>query len=243
MILCIDAGNTRVKFGLHSGDDWVFRDAIVRETLASPEQLSEAIASRLEQPPQRIAACSVAGAALAAAITSLGDRWHIPVDWLRSEASAHGVRNAYASPEQLGNDRWAALIAARAQHAEACVVVMAGTAITVDALDETGCFRGGLILPGLTLMRNALAANTAQLPVAQGRFHAFPDNTDDAIVSGCLAAAAGAVGHMRTQLGAVPCILSGGDAERLRPLLAEPIFLVPDLVLDGLARIGVSKLP
>jgi hypothetical protein len=89
--------------------------------------------------------------------------------WAKSQSAQHGVRNLYERPpEQLGADRWAALIGARALLGSTCLVVCAGTATTIDRLDASGLFRGGLILPGYDLMRAALAANTAQLPLAEG---------------------------------------------------------------------------
>lgn len=106
--------------------------------------------------------------------------------WLRSSASACGVRNAYEQPERLGADWWAALIGARGQLVSDCLVVCAGTATTVERLDASGEFRGGRFLPGVDLMRASLARNTAQLPLAEGEFRMAPRNTMDAIVSGCL---------------------------------------------------------
>ncbi len=243
MILCIDAGNTRVKFGIHAQAGWQLRDAIAHDSLAAPAELVEQIAARvhaLPVVPSRILACSVAGDPLLAAITALGARWNLPVEWLRSSPNACGVRNGYARPEQLGNDRWAALIAARSRVEQACVVVMAGTATTVDVLDADGNFRGGLVLPGLTLMRRALATYTARLPVAQGSYQSLPDNTDDAIVSGCLAATAGAIAHMQGQAGSDICLLSGGDAQSLGTLLSGHVLTVPDLVLEGLVRVAAE---
>jgi type III pantothenate kinase len=151
------------------------------------------------------------------------------------------VRNAYERPEQLGADRWAALIGARSLHPGSTLVVMAGTATTVDLLDGQGLFRGGLILPGLDLMRRSLARNTAQLDLLPGEFRDTPTNTADAIFSGCLSAQAGAVERMFQHIAAEPdalCLLSGGAALHLLPLLRIPVRPVENLVLEGLARIG-----
>jgi type III pantothenate kinase len=193
VILCIDAGNSRLKWGLWDEDGAAWRardgadygDAIAAVSL--PLQLS------LPVLPQRILACNVAGAGVAARIEALAAALAVPLAWFRSSAAAAGVRNGYAVPTQLGADRWAALIGARARHAGSALVVMAGTATTIDVLDAAGVFRGGLILPGLDLMRRALAQNTAALPEARGCFHEIPVNTDDAIVSGSLVATLGAI--------------------------------------------------
>ena len=181
---------------------------------------------------------------------ALKSRLNVPLQWLRSSEAALGVSNGYAKPVQLGNDRWAALLAARQLTRDACLVVMAGTATTVDGLDARGRFCGGLILPGLSLMRQALAGGTAQLPLAVGAYQPWPDNTDDAITTGSLLATAGAIAAQRAQLEAraemtgrgegVACLLSGGAAEALRPHIAGPLMVIPELVLEGVARFACA---
>ncbi|MBI5107158.1 MAG: type III pantothenate kinase [Rhodocyclales bacterium] len=230
MILCLDAGNSRLKFGLRAGSEWRAQGALDYSAFDS-------LAQRLPAPPTRIVACNVAGEAPRLGIEALAAGLRVSLDWLQGSAVACGVSNGYDKPQQLGADRWAALIGARALHADACVVVMAGTATTIDALDAQGRFRGGLILPGLALMRSALARNTAGLPHANGRYRALATNTDDAIVSGALHATLGAIERVRaTQDNDVTCLLSGGAAVELVPHLGRPCRVVDNLVLEGLAR-------
>lgn len=227
MILCLDAGNTRLKYGLFDGSGWRAQGALTHDAI-------DDLRAKLPARPTRIVACNVAGEAVRRRIEALSASLGLPLDWLASSAAACGVRNGYDTPQQLGADRWAALIGARALHAGACLVVMAGTATTIDVLDDTGLFRGGLILPGLSLMRTALARNTADLPHAAGHYRAQPTNTDDAIVSGALHATLGAIARMRAE--AALCLLSGGAAGELAPHLGLPCRLVDNLVLEGLAR-------
>ena len=230
MILCLDAGNSRLKFGLFDGGGWLLQDAL-------DYAVFDELPARLPARPTRIVACNVAGDALRLRIEALAGTLGLAVDWLRSSAAACGVSNAYDRPQQLGADRWAALIAARALHAGPAVVVMAGTATTIDAIDAKGVFRGGLILPGLSLMRAALARNTADLPDAAGNYRTQPTNTDDAIVSGAIHATLGAIERMRAALAAdALCLLSGGASVELAPHLDRPHRLIDNLVLEGLAR-------
>jgi type III pantothenate kinase len=192
--------------------------------------------TELSGRPTRIVACNVAGEAIRRRIEQLAGSLDLPLDWLASSAAACGVSNGYDTPQQLGTDRWAALIAARALHAGPAVVVMAGTATTIDALDAGGIFRGGLILPGLTLMRAALAGNTADLPHATGHYRPQPTNTGDAIVSGAIHATLGAIERIRATLDDnALCLLSGGAAGELAPQLGLPHRLIDNLVLEGLA--------
>ena len=235
-LLCLDRGNTRLKWGLHANGAW-----LAQGVLADVAELPAALAALPR--PQRAFACNVAGAAAQAAIEAALARLQLPLAWCRSEAAACGVKNGYAEPAQLGADRWAALVGARALCPAACLVVNAGTATTIDVLDAVGRFRGGLILPGIALMRAALAGNTAQLPGAGGVFRPLPDNTADAIASGCVQATLGAMERMFAPLAAEPaalCLLSGGAAAELTPGLNLPWRMVDNLVLEGLARIGAG---
>ncbi len=230
MILCLDAGNTRLKYGLFDGSSWNLQGVLDYPAF-------DDLIPRLPAKPARIVACNVAGEIVRLRIETLAEESGIALIWLTSSAAACGVSNGYDNPQQLGADRWAALIGARALHAGPCLVVMAGTATTIDALDDNGLFCGGLILPGLSLMRAALARNTADLPHAAGQFKARPTNTDDAIVSGALHATLGAIERLRDTLDQdVLCLLSGGAAAELAAHFGGPYRLIDNLVLEGLAR-------
>ncbi|MBI5899969.1 MAG: type III pantothenate kinase [Rhodocyclales bacterium] len=235
MLLCLDAGNTRLKYGLCEGVAWRAQGALEYASF-------DALENRLPVPPTRIVACNVAGEQARQRIEALAAKLRLPLDWLSSSPAACGISNGYDAPQQLGADRWAALIGARALHCDACVVVLAGTATTVDVLDAGGRFLGGLILPGLALMRSALASNTADLPHAVGHFRALASNTDDAIVSGALHATLGAIERVRAaQPQGLACLLSGGAAADLVPHLAQPCRVVEHLVLEGLAHYGLTR--
>jgi type III pantothenate kinase len=241
MILAIDCGNTRLKWGVHDGARWVAQGPLdyadlpgLAVMLRSQPRAGRAVAANVAGPQ--------VGEAVRAAVAPLG----MPLHWAESQSAQCGVRNRYEQPAQLGADRWAALIGARALHDGACLVVCAGTATTVDVLDAEGNFQGGLILPGVEMMCRALAANTAQLPLADGKFAGLPRNTMDAIVSGCLHAQAGAVERMFAQVAALPgaaCLVGGGAAAQFFDLLRVPKRRVDNLVLEGLARIGRELTP
>jgi len=237
-VLAIDAGNTRIKWGLHDGLAWAAGGAIATAQSAS-------IADAWADLPalDRAIACNVAGAEVE---HHLADACAVHGAMLRialAEGQQLGVVNGYRDPRRLGADRWAALVAAHAIGAGPKLVVNAGTALTVDALEAGGRFRGGIIVPGPDLMRGALASGTARLPLAAGAFREFPDDTDDAIASGALQACVGAilrVRHAMTEHGMAPehVVVSGGAARALAPLLPMPFSIHENLVLDGLARIA-----
>ena len=239
-LLAIDAGNTRTKWAVLQYD--------------SGEILQQGVVQAWDKLPtawqvcQRVAVANVAGQEryeiLSRVLTSLG----LPVRWHASTAHACGVSNGYAIPEQLGVDRWAAMIAAWQHYQRSCLVVNAGTALTVDMVEKTAPgqarFIGGVIMPGMHLMQNSIANAAANIGEIHGVFQDFPLNTQDAVYSGSLYALTGAVDNLLQVLSehcghVVPCMLSGGDAAALLPLLQKHVLareytLEDSLVLHGL---------
>lgn len=243
MMLLVDAGNTRIKWALVEPGaalgDWVASGALAHAAL---DQLAPAWQQALGgRTPGSALLANVAGSALGERL--LAQLAALPaapatVDWFASLAQLAGLRNGYRNPAQLGCDRFAAAIGARAlAPGRPVIVANCGTATTIDAITADGLFLGGMILPGLGLMASALARNTAQLPQI-GETVALPggfaDNTDDAILSGCLAAQAGAIERAFAAHDASECILSGGAAPFITPTLALPHRQVDNIVLLGL---------
>ena len=239
MMLLLDAGNTRLKWAVHDGAAIRDSGALDYGELDELRRTAAALA-----PASKVVGVNVAGQGSADAIAAVLEPLGLVPEWNLSCRDQCGVRNSYEQAGQLGADRWAALIGARALHRGPVVVVMAGTATTVDLLDETGVFLGGLIFPGFDLMRGSLARNTAQLPYADGCYTAQPRRTADAIFSGCLHAQAGAVERLFAQFAIHPaakCLVGGGGAELLLGALSVPREFQPHLVLHGLARIGLES--
>jgi type III pantothenate kinase len=234
MDLLLDVGNTRLKWGLRDGDRWLGQGAVL---LSALDGFADVLAGL--GPVRRMLGANVAGATVGGRLGAMLAERGLEAEWIRPQAEGFGVRNAYLDPARLGADRWAALVGARALHGKAALVVTSGTATTADLLDGTGVFQGGVILPGLDLMRMSLARDTAQLPFADGRFETTPRRTADAIVTGCLHAQVGAIERMFRLVAAEDgalCLLNGGAAGSLAPHLECPLRLVENLVLEGLAH-------
>ena len=261
-LLLIDAGNTRIKWRLHDNQDHISLPASAHGTVAL---------AQLDELPPRWATLTM-DAALIACVADEGvfarvqtalrqSAQAVPLRRLIPSRLAHGLVNAYVDPAQLGADRWAAAIGAAALHPGRVLVVASfGTATTIDlitprtsqsgSMTERADFAGGVILPGIELMRASLARGTARLPLACGSFQDVADNTDDAIVSGILHAQAGAIERLSRRarqeasrftpgLPAL-CLVGGGAASQILPLLQATdlgVTLVAseDLVLRGLA--------
>lgn len=240
-ILAIDAGNSRIKWGVHADGSWEAQGWI-----ATPRARRLAAAWAKLDAPDRVIATNVAGARVASALVAAARRFKRSIRFVKSAAAQCGVKSSYEKPGQLGADRWAALIGARQLHRGPCVVVNAGTTVTVDALTADGVFLGGMIVAGADLMRGALVRGTARLRPRAGRFTYFPARTADAIESGAINALAGAVErmlHFMEQAGqdAPLTIVSGGAARLIAPQLNGTVEVVDNLVLEGLVRIALER--
>jgi type III pantothenate kinase len=153
------------------------------------------------------------------------------------------LRTDLSEPELAGADRLLGALAAYRRARRACVVVDLGTAITVNSVSREGVFLGGAILPGLGMMARALASETAILPeiTVPETAASIGKNTEEAIAAGLLYGATGAVANLisaaRETVGEDAAVmLTGGDAERIAPLLPPDCQeVLPDLVLEGLA--------
>ncbi len=250
--LVIDVGNTRLKWGLyeraHPEASLLARGAVYLESI---ERLAESDWKSLPHP-QRMLGCVVAGEAVRRRVEEQLSLWDLVPRWVSSSARAGGVVSHYQHPVQLGSDRWAALIGARGrmlrsdEPSQPAVVVMVGTAVTVDALDGEGHFLGGLILPGFGLMNKALESGTAGLKVPTGTVQPFPRDTRDALMSGGTDAIAGAIERMVHRLerhcGQVPRLyMTGGAAPRLLNQLDVPIQVHDLLIFEGLLQLATES--
>jgi type III pantothenate kinase len=258
--LAIDVGNTRLKWAFYAcaqpDSPILSHGAVFLETIDS---LAESQWQNLP-PPQAILGCIVAGSGVQRRVEEQLEHWHCESQWVVPSQQACGVFNGYDHPSRLGSDRWAALIGAHhrtfsAQHPDqdSCqafsvpkLVVMVGTAVTVDALDADGHFWGGLILPGFGLMMRTLEQGTSGLKTAMGEVCDFPTQTGDALMSGAAQAIAGAVDRMyaklRTRARQAPRILmTGGAVTKLAPLIDHPFEMVETLIFDGLLQIQAQR--
>ncbi|HQY38608.1 MAG TPA: type III pantothenate kinase [Giesbergeria sp.] len=250
--MAIDVGNTRLKWALyetpHPAAALLAQGA---EFLDHIDRLSDTAWARLPAP-SRMLGCVVAGHAVKRRVEEQMELWDAPPQWVVSSAREAGLTNGYDHPTRLGCDRWVAMIGARQRMlaqgpARPLVVVMVGTAVTVEAIDAEGRFLGGLILPGHGIMLRALESGTAGLHVPTGEVRLFPTNTSDALTSGGTYAIAGAVErmvqHIIAHCGAEPaCMMTGGAGWKMAPSMTRPFELVDNLIFDGLLTIASQRL-
>jgi len=238
VVLAIDAGNTRIKWGVHDAPAW---SASGSAPTAESAGLYEALRPVL--PVDMAIASNVAGPRVQEDIARACERAGLALTLIRSLPEQLGVINGYREAQQLGPDRWAALVAAHRTGAGHKLVVNAGTALTIDALTAAGRFLGGLIVPGPALMRRSLDRGTAGLRLTEGALRDLPASTPDAITSGAIQACVGAVERLAKAMaahGAPPdrIILSGGAAAEIAASLPIAVTLQENLVLDGLVLIA-----
>jgi type III pantothenate kinase len=241
MLLLVDAGNTRIKWALvdrsaaeQTPGKWLQHGSVARAEAGSLIEAWRGFSIG------RVLLSNVAGHELRGELErvvlhTLGTR-PVALEWFTSAAELGGVKNLYLNPAQLGADRFAAAIGAHALFpARPLVVATCGTATTVDALSAQGEFIGGMILPQLP-----------QVALHSSMTQPFADNTDAAIVSGCLAAQAGAIeravaAQMRIYPHLpIPCILAGGAADLIAPHLTVDYTRVDNLVLIGLHTVAIQ---
>lgn len=247
MILLLDAGNSRFKWAeLLNG---ALSATHYSEYKGKDHAQAVSAALRGLERPERILVSSVLGDRFSSAfIEWTRAHFKIAAEFVIAAKDAYGVRVAYARPERLGADRFAALVAAHRHYPGSCIIVDCGTAVTVDAITAAGEHRGGVILPSLSLMRASLRDNAAGLKVQitqDENAPLFACDTGRAIYSGTLRALAAAIdsigADMAAQLRApVTRLLCGGGAETVMPLLRTDYTSTPSLVLQGLAAIAES---
>jgi type III pantothenate kinase len=249
--LALDVGNTRLKWAQYdspvSGALLLAQGAVFLENI---DRLAEGDWRNIAAP-SKILGCIVAGDAIKRRVVEQLELWDVPPHWVISSPQEAGVTNGYDHPARLGADRWVAMIGARhrllAQGAtKPCIVVMVGTAVTVEAIDAQGKFLGGIILPGHGIMLRALESGTAGLHVPTGEVCDFPTNTSDALTSGGTFAIAGAVQRMVDNVtrhcGQTPvCIMTGGAGWKMAPSMSVQVELVESLIFDGLLEIAQRR--
>ncbi|MDO8374734.1 type III pantothenate kinase [Polaromonas sp. YR568] len=249
--LALDVGNTRLKWAHYAapvvGSPVLAHGAVFLENI---DKLADEEWRGLPTP-SHILGCVVAGDAVKRRVEEQMELWDVLPRWVVSSSQEAGVTNGYDHPTRLGADRWVAMIGARHRLLgrgirKPCVVVMVGTAVTVEAIDASGKFLGGIILPGHGIMLRALESGTAGLHVPTGEVKDFPTNTSDALTSGGTFAIAGAVQRMventTRHCGEAPeCIMTGGAGWKMAPSMSVKVELVESLIFDGLLEIAAQR--
>lgn len=243
MRLLVDMGNSSIKWAILENEQLSSAQRIPYDSNSLTRAWLE-----LPVPSQGIWISNVAGAEKAEVIKHwIKTHWGVQANFIKSTSYQSGVKNAYYNPEQLGVDRWLALLAARRLEKGAVCVIDCGTAITLDVLFANGNHQGGLIIPGLTTMQKALLSNTDLLVSLNEHVQAHKEqaflaqDTHTGISLGSLYAVIGFIEYIKNQFekqgNPLKLILTGGSVVALEPFLQKPYRYIPDLVLQGLQTI------
>lgn len=237
MILDLDIGNSRIKWLIHGSgqnrEQGVCADAAeliaLLENRRFKPSLVRASCVRNPEPIEKLDGWLL-GRGLGQCIQA------------QTRASAGPVTCGYEVPGQMGVDRWLAVCASWHRIGAACVVVDAGSALTIDFVDAAARHLGGYIVPGVSLQQSTLLQATEKV-----RFRGDETleslgpgtNTGQAVRRGVLRMFAGliegALGDFERQQGeGVALLLTGGDASLIGPFLDIDYLEVPDLVLEGI---------
>jgi len=241
-MLLLDIGNTRIKWAR-----WRQRTLVGARAQAYDRQ---ALAHQLQQWFNRVAAdepvvvCSVAGASLDATVRDwFVDHGKRAPLFVQSKKHQGGVINHYWQPERLGVDRWVAMIGAHDKFTNNLCVISCGSALTVDVVTATGEHQGGLIMPGISMMRKSLLEETAGITDTEGEMTGLADNTADAVYSGCFQLVVAGLTQLLRDFSAdyggdMQCVITGGDGAQVAEAMAMNCSYDANLILHGLGLIA-----
>jgi len=243
MNLLVDIGNTRLKWAVQQSGNLDSFGALVHN---QDDFSATLIASwRLLELPDCIYIACVSSTELKQLLLNIiRQLWPVcPIQEIHTKKYSHGVSNTYLNPEKLGVDRWLAMLGAFKHYSAPVCIVDFGTAITLDVIDKQGQHLGGMIMPGLTLLKQSLSKSTAELSFcSETHEQGLANYTQAAIYNGCLYAVKGFVeaGLMQTAQTS-RLILTGGDAEFLANNLKLDAVIDTELVFKGMALLSSEQ--
>lgn len=247
-LLSVNVGNSRLGLGVFAAGQLQYaarlplaRGADGPDSADWSGKIADAWGRIAETDQPAVAAAGVNSALRPAIERAVAERTGQTVQWVGRELDLPIKVNTRA-PGQTGVDRVLNIAAAYEQMQKACVVVDAGSAVTVDVCNDKGEFLGGSISPGIRMMLDALHERTARLPKVEFEAPATPfgKNTQDAMRHGVYHGIRGLVKELTenyaTELGFWPDIIAtGGDAEKLFEGWELIHAIAPDLTLYGIA--------
>ncbi len=250
MILVVDVGNTRIKWAWLTSAGLSNQQSIVHRG-AKPKMWRAALFDA-DRKPERVLISNIAGEAIGRVLARLTKKhFGVKAQFVHAERRHQELTNGYQDPALLGADRWLALIGAWTLARTALCVIDAGTAVTVDSIDAGGQHLGGLIAPGIHMMREALLTKTSDIAKAvelsqPSMAGVLANNTIGAVSRGAVLALAGmadrVVDSIEQNAGRKPRIfITGGDAGMVAAMMRNRGEHIPDLVLQGLAAVATQS--
>ena len=242
-MMLLDIGNSAVKWALQERGEMTHRGRFIHQADDFPG-LADAAWSALPKPAG-LAVANVAGIGMERSVVAWAEaHWAVTPQFVRVTGQVAGVTNAYSDPGTLGIDRWTAMIAAYHEYAGPVCVIDCGTAITIDVVDVDGQHRGGLIAPGIGMMKQSLLNETAEIRTASVTesqpVTLLARGTREAVNKGVIYMGSAMIDRVLADIVAeygeqTALVITGGDADSVLPLTGWQPRNDPDLVLKGIA--------
>jgi len=250
MLLLVDLGNTRIKWAVlaDSLDHFSHTGSAKNTDYLSKQALPLEIG--------RVVVSSVASRNLLEShLDNIFHHWGCVAEVIEVSEGFNDLKNRYKDIPALGVDRWVAAVGAHNLYAgDDIVIIDAGTAITIDVVNSKSEFLGGVIMPGMQLMHDALIGNTAQIraqtdenPPLIGR------STQECVSSGVRLGVSGGVDRVvsafKQELSAniggdssLKTLICGGDAQWLMSASCLDFEYAPDLIFNGLTALTCKNI-
>lgn len=244
MILCVDIGNTQIKWA------WLYQGELSPVESCRLTQLSQAQMFDSARELQAIYVANVAGATIMEEfeVACLKTWARIRPISIVAQEQILGLKNGYKQADSLGVDRWLAMIAVMQMQLLPCCLISCGTAITVDYVDVQANHLGGYILPGSHLMSMALNQNTQGVRAEFSSRAAWQlgKNTQDAVNWGIFRLILAFLIELNFyKVSAIEVdiqkVMTGGGAEVFLPYLPPQFQHEPHLVIKGLSIIATHQ--
>jgi type III pantothenate kinase len=256
MNLEIDMGNTRFKWRLKDNKKTIVGGSVANKDIHEAANFNEMFVAIGQNQPLKIGVASVLNKHSDCLDAWCQKKWNLMPHYLKVSANDLGVTNAYIDVEQMGVDRWLAMLAAHSEvGSQACLIVDCGSACTVDMILADGAHLGGYIVPGLQLMKNSLFRDTDRVKLDEVSYDSDLSpgkTTQQAVSAGLWVMQLGLVNLALERLldgGASDhCIFfTGGNGEHLLSLFRQQVLVSSnnelvsrlafrsDLVFDGIS--------
>lgn len=240
MKLLLDIGNSSVNWAVEEKGQFHMDGAFKYDRNNFDKSLQDNLSSL--QAPTQVLVANVAGNNIFDSLQNwVKQHWQLECWQPGVSKKFKQLKNSYNKTQEMGIDRWLAMVAAWEKHQTTLCIVGCGTALTIDTIDAQGNHLGGYIIPGIELMQQALIAKTECINVSTDK-HAsidYAQGTQAAINNGAFFAATAmidrAVMDIPKEANVLPKrVIFGGMAGLINPLLKESFEYVPNLVLMGL---------
>lgn len=243
MILLVDIGNSRIKMASCDRGQLNVLQAVPHDRQTFPQVALDMLA-QLSEVPHKVVVANVAARTHTEVLADFCERhWGLIPHVLTTPLAGDGITNGYTEHQQLGIDRWAAMVGAWRRYQGLQCIIDAGSAVTIDVLARDGIHQGGVIIPGVNMILNNIVTAVDGINEA-GLQDMYPApvlgrSTRECLLAGGYSAVIGAVERVMAHVRSISsdnvyCVITGGAAQNLLSSLPENCICLPNLVLEGM---------